>query len=958
MITSHHISLCILGLNLARNQIELDGINLFATAMKTGNNALHAVLIKGNPGGSVENISVLKESCCSNFPLRLDLMPKGVSILLKKWMTLQSAEKSGLDISINNSNTDSEELSFHIKNMTNGEKVEHRYQNQNRSVIEEDKNRIQNGIVKCSDIDAEYKDFKNGFDRYESLRKIAKEESHLDADQRWMDDEGEEDVERERGVKIATIGYGDDSDSDNDLNMGSEDDDDDIEALSTDVVVGNKNQKYVSEFNPWTLSEYSDHEDQILGQGGYRPPSRQSLKPRSQSIISEFASGPGSLSVRSNVNSPQYPYQSCTTNVEGEGENRIASHSHSYDLAQDTTPIWMNSTTMGPGIGLGVRPSSAPGTRRGRSEEGRAYCNNLGRDHPVETLEWSNPSPCSTITKNLSVGRVHGHSQGQWQESSATPSRRHSIDGHPTPSTLKSISRILSTSRSSRSSSSVRRQEEMSRRLTAGAATVRIGPFLSSTQTRLSIVRSEAYKSERGINANRSTRDFSRSLAEWGDETFLRKSVQLIPKKNIFQLEQKDSKNSDSNRSSTSNRNRNRNRNSYEGRELLSSEMNKRGNGNQEGWIGMRAKSFGERGGVGRVDEEGEGRERGKIQTDGLHREQESLEEIIDQFKESVTDINRTLCGVSAQLNYINNSFLESMGERSLSRQASPNSNTNNQSPLRSMKNNNPFVRTSYPHTTTTVVTDHNDIVHKNSHQDLHSYYPPHTDRDCSFTEGMVTVTDNGHTSLASVAVSSESPPLDILGQTLGRCRGSLMHRTKGEDSIRVHYSENENFFDENNTWQLPITDKDPSSLLSERDRKRSGWRVPSPSFYRTDPGVVVDRALVSKDIDMNMNGNEYGQNTNNIKSLSSAFSSSHSSSHNPSPSHSFSLSPSHSHSSFYSSSPTFQREEEEEEEEGEGEREYENGNGTVISTRGISLLIRDRLKNKLESILRPFSIV
>lgn len=66
------------------------------------NNALHAVLLGGNPGFSPEAAQCVNQTT-SRAPLRLNLMPKGVSMLLRRWMQLQATEMTGGSTSANTS---------------------------------------------------------------------------------------------------------------------------------------------------------------------------------------------------------------------------------------------------------------------------------------------------------------------------------------------------------------------------------------------------------------------------------------------------------------------------------------------------------------------------------------------------------------------------------------------------------------------------------------------------------------------------------------------------------------------------------------------------------------------------------------------------------------------------------------------------------------------------------------
>ena len=66
------------------------------------NSALHALLLGGNPGFSIE-AAQFAGNVTRKAPLRLSLMPKGVSMLLRRWMQLQSSEMTGGIASANTS---------------------------------------------------------------------------------------------------------------------------------------------------------------------------------------------------------------------------------------------------------------------------------------------------------------------------------------------------------------------------------------------------------------------------------------------------------------------------------------------------------------------------------------------------------------------------------------------------------------------------------------------------------------------------------------------------------------------------------------------------------------------------------------------------------------------------------------------------------------------------------------
>ena len=89
------------GLNIANNTIDHDGVDLLVRSLRD-NNALHALLLGGNPGFSME-AAQCAGAVTRKAPLRLSLMPKGVSMLLKRWMQLQSSEMTGGVTSANTS---------------------------------------------------------------------------------------------------------------------------------------------------------------------------------------------------------------------------------------------------------------------------------------------------------------------------------------------------------------------------------------------------------------------------------------------------------------------------------------------------------------------------------------------------------------------------------------------------------------------------------------------------------------------------------------------------------------------------------------------------------------------------------------------------------------------------------------------------------------------------------------
>lgn len=81
--------------------IDEEGINLLVRSIRD-NNALHALLLGGNPGFTPEAAQCVNQTT-SRAPLRLNLMPKGVSMLLRRWMQLQVTEMTGGSASANTS---------------------------------------------------------------------------------------------------------------------------------------------------------------------------------------------------------------------------------------------------------------------------------------------------------------------------------------------------------------------------------------------------------------------------------------------------------------------------------------------------------------------------------------------------------------------------------------------------------------------------------------------------------------------------------------------------------------------------------------------------------------------------------------------------------------------------------------------------------------------------------------
>jgi hypothetical protein len=83
----------ITGLNIANNKIGKEGITMLVRSLRN-NDALHTVLLGGNPGFTVE-MAQNASQITSKAPLRLRYMPKGVAILLERWIKLQLSERTG-----------------------------------------------------------------------------------------------------------------------------------------------------------------------------------------------------------------------------------------------------------------------------------------------------------------------------------------------------------------------------------------------------------------------------------------------------------------------------------------------------------------------------------------------------------------------------------------------------------------------------------------------------------------------------------------------------------------------------------------------------------------------------------------------------------------------------------------------------------------------------------------------
>ena len=73
--------------------IGKEGISMLVKSLRN-NDALHTVLLGGNPGFTVE-MAQNASQITSKAPLRLRYMPKGVAILLERWIKLQLSERTG-----------------------------------------------------------------------------------------------------------------------------------------------------------------------------------------------------------------------------------------------------------------------------------------------------------------------------------------------------------------------------------------------------------------------------------------------------------------------------------------------------------------------------------------------------------------------------------------------------------------------------------------------------------------------------------------------------------------------------------------------------------------------------------------------------------------------------------------------------------------------------------------------
>ena len=872
----------------------------------------------GNPGLTIEDTSTLRESCFSS-PSRLDLMPKGVSMLLKRWMSLQSAENGNIEQSVNNSNKQDGKISSNI----NALNIEKKILNHDvKSVI----SREQNSIKPPVNIDSEYQDFKNGFESHETLKKILEEESHLDVDQSWLDEDEEvekEEVENWKEMKAREVGFKEEIE--NDLYMGSEDDDD-SEALSIDVVAGRQVNRYMmAAADPRNIDQRNNYQIQDIDE--YRPPSRQSLKPRSQSLITAFASGSGLSSVvKDTVQHPESVYQSYVTDV----EHWIGSpgHGHGHDLVQ--RPTWL-STNRNETL-LDSRPSSAPGTRRGITGVtagafmSRSNVNRLEQFNSLEAFGCKNISPNSIAAKSRLLKLQ--------QESSAMPLRRHSVDG------IHFTQKLRSRSNCKNSSFSVRRQEEMSRRLTTGESTARPGHLLSAMRNKPMTLRQRSHSIFPGVGTSigkdkNGQTSMRMPYGNWcvshsSDGAFARNS----PKG--FHINELDGG------GEMDIRNRHKQQHNFFKEEVISSNRKSRIKSyNQGKWKGNKITAS--------EDEK-------RIKTNGFTQDHNSLDSILGQFKESVTSINKSLDDVSAQLKNVSSSLNESVLERT---PGSFRSQSNSEmqsivscpSSAQVKKSERSNVRTSLSHSATTAFID-DDSIDISATLGSPQHHASHMISD--FTNNRVTIkVPNPNTPSTTVPVNDTSSSLDVLGQTLGRTRGSLIRRTNNEDTIHDHYYEIENNSEKRKTWRSPVTHRDPRSLGHDRDGREIGRDSSSPSHHKIVTGsglgsdVGVDRSMVLRD-DENDNYFEDRHGSNNMKS----------------PSCSSSSSP----DSHFTRSQRSKEGKKIIDIENDSERGInkergggkESGGGSesesdkIITQSGISLLIRDRLRSKLESILRP----
>ena len=905
----------ILGLNLARNKIEKDGINLLAKALKTGNNALHTILLHGNPGVTVEDISTLKESCLSS-PSRLDLMPKGVSMLLKRWMNLQAAENSDVELSLNNSNRGNEINSLNI----NGVKNERKLQEKDvKSIISSE----QNGIKSLINIDNEYQDFKNGFESHETLRKIIGEESHLDVDQSWI----EEDDDVEKGViwqemKVREIDIEEAIGINLRIGVGGEGVGD-KETLSINAADEKEVNRYITAHADPRFFVNQEDDYQIQDIGEYRPPSRQSLKPRSQSLISAFASGSGLLSTLKNTTAcPEPVYQPYVTD---DVENWIGSPGH--DLVQE--PTWLSTSRNE--ILLDSRPVSASGTGRGlagtriRAVAVTNKSNNNRQEQfdSHEAFEYKIKSGSNIAVKSRLLKRQ--------QESSAIPLRRHSMDG------IHFTHKLRSRPISKNSSFSVRRQEEMSRRLSTGAATTQQGPLLSAMRTKTVPARKPSYdilkEVRTGIGKDKDGPTLMRKPSgNWNvrsssDSTFPKKSPKGFYSDELVEEGEMDVRNR-----------RIRQQKFLREGELSSNRKNLRHSKNRESWVenGITASEDGKR-----------------TTNDGFNQGHKFLDKILDHFRESVTGINKSLDDVSAQLRNVSSSLHESILEKtpgiSHSRSQSNSvlqSNVSCPSSAQVKKSGSPNVRTSLSHSATTASIDHKFIELSTAPECPRYSMPPMAsdltgNRMVSDLRGnrvMIKVQnheDPSTTLPVPIPITDKSSSFHVLGQAFGQTRESLVRHTSNNETLHDYHIEEENKIEKMKikTWQSPVTDKDPSSLRQDQDGSEISWNSFSPPSNKKVSGPVsdfgIDRSIVLRNNENNVFfEDEYGENDRNSSFCSA------------------------------SNSSDFHSPRSKKGKEGKEviESKNENENEKIISQSGISLLIRDRLKSKLESILHPNS--
>ena len=137
---------------------------------------------------------------------------------------------------------------------------------------------------------------------------------------------------------------------------------------------------------------------------------------------------------------------------------------------------------------------SASGTRRGLTGVtagafmSRSNVNRLEQFNSLEAFGCKNISPNNIAAKSRLLKLQ--------QESSAMPLRRHSVDG------IHFTQKLRSRSNCKNSSFSVRRQEEMSRRLTTGESTARPGHLLSAMRSKPMTLRRRSHSIFMGVGTS------------------------------------------------------------------------------------------------------------------------------------------------------------------------------------------------------------------------------------------------------------------------------------------------------------------------------------------------------------------------------------------------------------------------------------------------------------------------